>query len=98
MMKWLVETWDSKPQKVEVVKQTEKTVTVRMLDRFSKSAYDSRRVNPDIFDTFDQAKAFMIQRQEERLESIRLQLARENGYLGNLKGLKNPDEQKGEQT
>lgn len=97
MTKWLVESWDDKPQKVEVVKQTEKTVTIRVKS-WNGSTRDRRLVNPDIFDTFDQAKVFMVQNQEERLKSLRLNLERENGRLGNLKGIKNPDEQKGEQT
>jgi hypothetical protein len=95
MTKWLVEIWDDKPQKVEVVKQTEKTVTLRKSHPYDGKPYDRKMVNPDIFDTFDQAKAFMVQKQEDRLKSLRLQLDRENGKLGQLKGLKNPDEKEG---
>lgn len=88
MIKYMVDSWRDKPRKVEVLKQTDKTVTI-----FDPEwGLERKYVNPDIFDSFEQAKAFLIEKQERKLQSMRLDLDRENGRLGNLKGMKDPDE------
>lgn len=87
MDKYLIDNYSDKPEKVKVLKQTEKTATIERTYHGGKT-YERKIVNPDIFDTFEEAKAVLISRQESRLESLRLQLQRENGKLGQLKGLK----------
>lgn len=94
MTKWLVDGYyEKRLKKVEVLKRTEKTVT--FLEPRNPTGAGTKVVNPDIFDTFEQAKDFLVANQEDRLKSLRLQLDRENGKLGQLKGLKNPDEKEG---
>lgn len=85
--KYLVEgSRSDRIRKVEVVKETEKTVTI--MERGWGKPSERKLVRPDVFDTFDQAKSFMIEKAEEEVQSIRRMLEQQNGRLGNLRGLK----------
>ena len=75
---------------VEVVKSTEKTVTIvdgrngRERRSAIKSEYGS------YFRTWEEAHAHLLERAESKVVSIRSQLESANGYLGNIRGLKRP--------
>ena len=88
--KYMVEyRWVKKPETVDVIKETEKTYTQSYLDYNEKPR--ERRRNKDtspIFDTFDDAMAYLVLLKTQDIESARKHLERLNGELGNLKGLK----------
>jgi hypothetical protein len=61
----------------------------------------NRRAKADtFFDTFDEAKAYLVDRAQKRLEAARLQLQRAQGEYGSAQGLKpltnNPPSERGQ--
>jgi hypothetical protein len=74
---------------VKVVKETDKTYTVEEVDYRGKPR--ERRVmrsSSPLFDTFDEAKGYLVDLKIKDIEFQRKHLERLNGELGTLKGLK----------
>jgi hypothetical protein len=70
-------------EKVDVVSQTERFV------KLSNGRKDAKRSSGyNYFDSFDEAKEFLIEIAENKVRSLRLQLDRANGELGQIKGIK----------
>jgi hypothetical protein len=69
-------------EKVEVEKETELSVWIKGR-REAKETQCSA-----FFDTFQEAKDFLIDVFEKKAQTVRRQLERTNGYIGNAKGLK----------
>lgn len=82
---------DIRPVEVECF--TDKTVTA--IDSFFGGRARRRNRISDYtcyFPTFDEAKAYAIERAQEKRDNLRKQLERANGDLGRIKGMKNPQE------
>lgn len=82
-------------EKVEVVKETEKTVWVKTGDgaTINKTLKDS--VYHHYFNSWQEAKDYLLAKKQTEIESIRRRLEYANSVLGNIKGLKEPvDEDK----
>lgn len=69
-------------KKIEVEKETEKSVIIdgRRNAKFSEHA--------QYHESFDEAKAFLMQKAEARLTKARRSLEDAQGFYGNVKGLK----------
>ncbi|HVI55442.1 MAG TPA: hypothetical protein VM621_10360 [Luteibacter sp.] len=75
---------------VVVLSETEKTVTVLHAGEKKARRQAKRSEFSNYFPTFEEAKSFLIEVAERNVASIRLQLERANGALGNAKGLRDP--------
>lgn len=78
---------------VEVVKVTDKTVQVKERswhghDSISRVAIKSEWQQH--FRTWEEAHEYLMDRAQQKVESLRIQLQTANGFLGNVKGLKKP--------
>lgn len=92
--------WDLEIQPVEVVKVSEKSVTVREEKwhigsaNHPKEYVDRRRSKWSDYDKFfpswEEAHTHLLRRAEHRLESARRELAAAQGHYGNVKGMKPP--------
>jgi hypothetical protein len=93
------ERWNTKIQPVEVVKVTEKTVTVRhkifimgkddkvIERRHDKTGYEH------FFPTWEEAHSHLLTRTEGAVHSARRQLELAQSEFGNVKGMKQPGDQ-----
>ena len=50
-----------------------------------------KSTNCSFHETWEEAKAFIVAKQEQEVFSLRSQLERANGRLGQLRGMNNPD-------
>ena len=83
--------FDNSIEKVSVVSETEHFVTIEYNDfrGFQRTQREKKLTEYDAyFDTFEEAKNFLINDSEQKLNQIRLSLQREQGRLGNIKGMK----------
>ena len=69
--------------KVEVERETEQSVWINGRRNSKHSDYSS------FFDSFDEAKAFLLAIAEKKVTLAKLRLNDAQGELGNIKGLKN---------
>lgn len=75
-------------EKVNVVAFTAHTVTVRQPSLWKDGGYIcQRRSRALFFPTFDEAKDFLVNREEAALQSARIRLQKAQGSLGNAKGI-----------
>jgi len=76
---------------VEVIRETQQCVWV-MPDWGTKVARREAKNSEwaDYFDTFEQAKSFLVDHWEEKVKQIRMDLERKKSILGNIKGMKGP--------
>lgn len=77
-------TWGVKIEQIEVERETEKFVWIDGRRNAKKSEYEN------YFDSFDDAKKFLMDYADDRLRKARLVLQNEQGFKGNVKGLKAP--------
>ncbi len=83
MIKYRCFTRGNNVEKVEIVSQTEHFV------KLSNGRKDAKRSSGyNYFDSFNEAKEFLIESAENKVRSLRLQLERANGELGQIKGIK----------
>ena len=75
--------------RVDVVKQTDKTVwlTNGMRERKETDYHN-------YFDTWEEAHAAMVEKAERIVRNTRQRLEHQKGMLGNIKGMKKPEEAK----
>ncbi len=83
MIKFKASTIGNRIEKVEVVGETECFVK---LPNGRKDAKRSEWQN--YFDSFDDAKNYLIDKAQKRVDSLRTQLESANGELGQIKGIK----------
>ena len=92
-----METWyqtsvlrSSLIEPVQVVKSTEKTVTLaaKANGRERRSAIAS--TYDCYFRTWEEAHAYLLERAESKVQSARRSLELANSYLGNVRGMKKP--------
>ena len=89
MIKYRTATNGTKIEPFEVIKETEKTVFLGYGCRESKSSEHHAW-----HDTWEGARQFLLKEAEEKVASLRLQLERADGKVGNIKGMKNPEEKR----
>jgi hypothetical protein len=70
-------------ESVEIDRETESSVFIGKNRNAKRSSYHN------YFDTWDDAKAFLLKNAEDAAASIRRQLEVANGKLGNIRGLRN---------
>jgi len=70
-------------ESVEIDRETESSVFIGKNRNAKRSSYHN------YFDTWDDAKAFLLKNAEDEAASIRRQLEVANGKLGNIRGLRN---------
>jgi hypothetical protein len=80
---------------VEVVKETEKTVTIRTEQNWGggKTRITESRENKisnyhRFFDTWEEAHDYLVKRAEKAVENCRMTLERLKGECGRIKGMK----------
>ena len=89
MTKYMAAFWyRPKIEKVEIEKETDKSVWIDGRRHAKESS------NEKYTDDFDEAKLFLLEIAERKLRSARLSLQNAQGFYGNVKGLKNPIEDK----
>jgi hypothetical protein len=93
---WEVMDYLDEPQEIEVLSETEKTLTVKyrywgMMDtrRIMKSGHP-------VYQTWDEAKAFIVERAEINLSRARKSLDRARSELENAKAMRPPHENDGQ--
>ena len=74
--------WRPEVEKVEIEKETDSSVWIKGRRGAKETQYHA------FFDTFAEAKAFLIDVFEKKAQAVRSQLETANGHLGNAKGLK----------
>ena len=91
-MYWADRWGDIKP--VMVLRETDKQVVCEVSGWMGETV-ERREAKESqwktLFGTWEDAKAFIVARQEQKVKSLRAQLESENGRLGQLRGMKNPD-------
>jgi hypothetical protein len=69
VIKYRTRNWGSDIEKIEVVKETEKTVTIKGYGRVSRSGqYEN------IFDTWEDAHEYLLKRIDDKIESARIDI------------------------
>lgn len=77
-------------REVEVVRETDHCVYI--LDSRGKEFRQFKESqHGHIHDSWEDAHRFLITKQQEKVDSLRKQLERENGKLGQIKGIKKPE-------
>ena len=81
--------WD-KIEAVEVLRETEKTVFLPGRGRRNEEREAKRSDYQNWFDSWDDAKAFLVAGAERKVETARMNLERAKGKLGQLRGMREP--------
>ena len=86
MRKYLANIFDPRIEPINVDRESDACVWI--------NGRRKNKVSTDeiIFDSWDEAKAWLLQRAEKKLNSARRQLERAQGEYGNVKGMKPPQE------
>lgn len=77
-------SYDARITPIEVDQETEKSVWIKGRRRSKEGGYVR------FHDSWDDAHAFLLDREQKNVEAIRRQLDCANGKLGNVKGMKKP--------
>ena len=84
MIKFRAGGWGNKLiESVEVDRETDNSIFIGKNRNAKRSSYHN------YFDTWDDAKAFLLKNAEDEAASCRRQLEVANGKLGNIRGLRN---------
>lgn len=80
----------------EVVKETEKTVTIKSVNSWSEKTVELREFKNarghSYHDTFEEAHALVLERAREKVAQAKNQFQRARDEYGNIKGMKSPAE------
>lgn len=79
---------------ISVIKSTEKTLTVTSTDWNGRASESRMAISSQYyrhFRTWEEAHAHLLEKAEANIESIRRNLERAKGHLGNIRWLKKPD-------
>ena len=88
MIKYMIRlSTDVRITPVEVERETEHCVWIRGRKNNKVSSYEN------YYDTWDAAHAGLLEYAEGRLNAARSRLAGEQGFYGNVKGLRKPEPQ-----
>ncbi len=86
---WEVSSYGDNPFKLEIVSETEKTFTIKTTGWNNKE--QARRImksGRNIFDTWDDAKNFMVARAEKYIETLNRRLDQARNELEKVKALR----------
>jgi len=82
--------WNAKIEVVECEKETAACVWVYHYLNQPSRRNNKRSSYDNYFDSFQEAKDFLIEQGEAQVKTARRRLEEANSYLGNAKGLKDP--------
>ena len=90
-----METWYKvrfdKIEPVEVVRHTAKFVIFPKDEFWNKERKEAKRSDwSNYFETWEEAYDYALTKAQAKVDSLRLQLQKANGTLGNIKGMKPP--------
>lgn len=88
--KYVVMRWATKITAYECTKETAQFVWLKGL--CAANVIDKRKKDGDVFDTWAEAHAELTRRAEVGLAAARRQLALAQGFAGNVRGMKPPQE------
>ena len=81
-----------KIEAVEILRETEHQVVLPPTHTNGKERREQKRCYWYAWhDSWDDAHAYLVAKAQADVDSLRLQLARANGKLGNIKGMKKPE-------
>ena len=82
--------WAPSILKVEIKRETKSSVVFNQKTYSGNKDASERKFTTShrYFDTFEEAKAFLIEQYESRVASARRKLENEKSFLGNAKGMK----------
>lgn len=83
--------WKAEIVPVEVERVGEKSVWVRNDRRGKTERHALIGAWNQYHHTWEEARQFLLKKAEASAQSLRLQLERANGHVGNIKGLKEPN-------
>jgi hypothetical protein len=88
MIKYKTKKYDVEIAPVEISKETECFVWVKGNQKDFREAKNSAW--SAFHDTWQAAKDYLVARESQKVDALRLQLERAKGELGNAKGLREP--------
>jgi hypothetical protein len=102
LIKWKTSIYhQARIERVECTRETDKAVWVLEYpwvfpgEQQTKPPVERRRMkssdSENFHDTWEDAHAYLTRQSERQLDVLRAQLAKAQGTLGNIKGMKNPD-------
>lgn len=96
LTKFKTRTYSINIEPVEVEKETEHFVYIPTVSHSNKKPSPSRREGKiseysSYHDSWEDAHNFLMKRATDKVTSARVDLARANGELGNVKGMKKPE-------
>lgn len=86
MKKYTVDGYEAKITEVEIISESAKFVTYN--DKFWNKPRREMKAD-NYFDSWDAAKAFLVEKYESKVQYARKALESANAKLGNAKGLQN---------
>lgn len=92
MIKYQIGFSNNEIFEVEILKETEKTFWLKELDWKDEETIVEKSKNNNfmpIFDTFDEAKGFLIEKANLRIRRVEKELIRAKKHLEEVKNLKN---------
>ena len=89
--KYVVDKWEAKITAYECTKETAKFAWLKGVYMDPNSSYQKRK-GGDVFDTWAEAHAELMRRAEAKLVEARRQLERAQGFAGNVREMKPPQE------
>ena len=75
-------------EKVDVIRETEHTVWIIIPGNKKASAWRKRSYSWNFFDTFDEAKKFLVEKYEKTINQLEQQLSRKRKQLDKILALK----------
>jgi hypothetical protein len=74
---------------LEILRETEKQVVLAPKHTKGKESRENKKSDWQCwFDTWEQAHDFLVSEAQKKVDSLRLELKKANGCLGNIKGMK----------
>lgn len=83
--------WEPKIEPVEVVKHTEKTVTLAKTKYWRERRADRQGMREQYYPTWQEAHTALLRRAVGELDSARRGLHQAEDFYGNVKGMKQPE-------
>ena len=90
--KYVVDRWAAKITAYECTKETASFVWLKGFYLDDKDGIDKMKKNGDIFDTWAEAHVELTRRAGDRLATARRQLEVAQGFAGNVRGMRPPQE------
>jgi hypothetical protein len=92
-MKYVVDKWAARIYAYECTKETASFVWLKGVYFDSKDEIDQIKKNGNVFATWAEAHAELTRRADDKLATARRQLEVAQGFAGNVRGMKPPQEE-----